>query len=110
MTNEEAYKFGFLLRCAEEGLSPDQINERVKQAALQKSAYPGENFVKSLLSLGKLGLFAGPPVAGVVGGYALAKSRNDEIDPAEAKKRELIAEYRRALDQFNRSQHVQELA
>lgn len=128
MTNEEAYKFGFLMRCAEEGLSQDQITERIKQASLNKTAGIGSEILGgvkafggkgvdlagrlfgSLLSLGKIGLIAGPPVAGMAGGYVLGKARSDDFDPEEAKQQELIAEYQRALDQFNRSQRVQELA
>jgi hypothetical protein len=121
MKNEEAYKIGFLLRCAEEGLAPDQITDRVKQASLNKRAFPGEKLLAGGLgaagkvlgnafSLAKLGLIAGPPIAGAAGGMALAKARQDDFDPEEAKKRELIAEYQRALDQFKRSQRVQELA
>lgn len=123
MTNEEAYKIGFLLRCAEEGLQPDQINQRIKQAALQKTAQGkllswlggGANKVLggllgAIMSTGKYGLIAGPPLAGAAGGYMLAKGRDDDFDPEEAKKRELIEEYHRALDQFNRSRRVQKLA
>ena len=33
LTNREAFKFGFLLRCADENLSQEETQERIKAAA-----------------------------------------------------------------------------
>jgi hypothetical protein len=44
---------------------------------------------------------------GVAGGYGLAQMQDDTYDPAEAKKREEIAEYQRAIDRMKRLQHRQ---
>lgn len=121
MTNEEAFKIGFLMRCAEEGLVPESVAARIKQASLHKDANVltswvtgagtagagiAKRFVGSLLNLGKLGLIAAPPLAGVAGGYTLAKATQDDFDTDEARKRELIAEYQQALDQLTRTSRI----
>lgn len=42
MTDLDAFKFGFLLRCADEGLSPEETRERVKLAGLVTKQAAGE--------------------------------------------------------------------
>ena len=32
LDERQAFKFGFLLRCADEGLSPEELDDRIKQA------------------------------------------------------------------------------
>jgi hypothetical protein len=101
MTDREAFKFGFLLRCADEHLSPEQIRERVKLAygpALGAAATAGK------LGLGALGL--GIPLAALGGagvGYVGAKITDPPVDPDEAKKQELIAAYRQQADRARRT-------
>jgi hypothetical protein len=34
LTREEAFKIGFLLRCADEGLTPEETAQRIKQASM----------------------------------------------------------------------------
>lgn len=124
MTDREAFRLGFYLRCAEEGLSPLEA-ERV---AMEKAA------IWPLLAAGALGTAAAVPAmaptigmgAGALGGLALAAppalgyaagamgakamdgslfSSYDSEDPVieSAKKRELADEYRRLTDRIKRT-------
>ena len=95
MTRKEAFKFAFLYRCAEEGLTVAQAYERA-QRGLEKRA-----FLREALStlgtgakmLGGLGLAAGvgiPAVAGAGVGLGLANAQEHEVDPEEIRQQELI--------------------
>ena len=118
MTNNEAFKFGFLMQCAEEGLSQEETHERMaKAAALLKTADPVTAIIKELYGLGKGGLkemskfvlpavgiaAAAPPAVGALGGLTLARMRDSAYDEDEAKTDEEIAEYAKAIDQLRRS-------
>lgn len=119
MTPHDAFKLGFLLRCAEEGCTPDEIRGRVKTATLLKqSAGPaitagtgiGAKMLAKFKGLGKaLPLWAGftqlpyyatslglaaSAATGAGAGYGLAKLQNQDVDPEEAKRQELIAAYK----------------
>lgn len=119
MTPQEAFKVGFLLRCAEEGLDPEQTLARVEQVreklaegglasfltkpynmALDVVGRVGENVGHKAVNLATLGLLAAPFAIGGGLGYGAAKltSLNDS-DAGEAKQRELIHEYRRLAQQ-----------
>ena len=110
MNSHEAFKIGFLCRCADEGLTPEQTAVRIKQAAtLPKQA----GWLKDIFSpaawtarrLGQLAI-AGPPALVVLGGYALSKAKEDTFDVDEAKRDEELTEYQRAIDQLARSQRL----
>lgn len=108
MNVADAWKVGFLTRCSEEGLAEPQLCERIEKLAgfldLLK-ALPGT--AKGLLSgAGQatgMGLRAVPWLAGgaLAGGGALgyltAKATSDPETPDEARKQELLAEYRRMI-------------
>jgi hypothetical protein len=90
MTPREGFKFGFLLRCAEEGLTAAEAQERAARA--EKRAGVGG----TLWDLGTKGLVLGAAgVAGLggLGGYGLAKMQEGEVDPAEIQRQELIDAY-----------------
>lgn len=109
MTPREAFKFGFLYRCAEEGLSPAQAGARVARG-LEKSA-AGEDAVASLASkvLPRMGQLTGEAgkgllgllpiiwgisgVGGALAGHTAAKMTGSELDPDEVKRREQIEAY-----------------
>lgn len=109
MTDKEAFKIGFLLKCAEEGLTEEQVERRI----LEKSAWslpPIGDWVDRAASGAKWvadkafwPAVVAPPLVGIAGAYALSKAQDDTHDVEEAKKREEIAAYRRAVDQLNRS-------
>jgi len=101
MNSKEAFKIGFLHKCAEDGLTPDETLERVRHATLLvKSAGWGMPTMAALTLLG-----ATPFLVGTTGGYALQQMReNTGLDAKDMKKREVIAEYRRAVDRMRRLQ------
>lgn len=122
MTPEDAYKVGFLLRCADEGLTQDEILVRVRQArgiskeALWPSvaAATGSGVanmggramaaVPSLLQAGTV-LGLGLPLAGgAAAGYTLAKAtNNNKNDVEEAKQDEIEGEYYRLAQEARRN-------
>ena len=127
MTDKEAFKIGFLMKCAEEGLTPSQVEERIthrvemikkaESVAMVKKADSnspglvgtGWDVLKTMLGHAWPLAVAAPWVAGGVGGYALSKAQDDVYDVDEAKKREEIAEYYRAIDQLNRASRTKRL-
>lgn len=93
MTPREAFKLGFLQKCAADGLSNDQTIERIQHAkAMTKNAsitdWPGYAITAAL---------AAPPLLGVLGGATLSDATTHNYDAKEAKKREELAEYKRAV-------------
>jgi len=91
LTARQAFQFGFLLKCAEDGLSPAQIEERL-DAALEKQAF-GETIGKAVdlaAGMGGLGLAAGG-LGGAGLGYMLGSATEPTVDADEIKKRELIS-------------------
>jgi hypothetical protein len=111
MTPREGFKYGFLLRCAEEGLTADEAEARAARG-LEKQAGGLDTMLSDAYS-GLKGLFTGvpgfiathaPTVAGIgalgaagVGagaGYGLAKMQEGDVDPKEVQREELIAAYR----------------
>ncbi len=109
MNSKEAFKIGFLMQCAAENLSKKETDERIKTAAcMTKMAYLG----KLLSALGwaaRKSFWATaivPPVAGLAGGYMLSKARSSEFNTDEAKRREVLAEYYRAIDRLKRSRQL----
>jgi len=110
MNVKEAFKLGFLSRCADEGLTPDETRARIRDAhAYIKQANPfGDAYdafkgvvgsgLSTAAGIAKPLAIAGPPLAGAGVGYALAKANEEEVDPEEAKKQELLAEYQRVID------------
>jgi hypothetical protein len=116
MTPREGFKYGFLLRCAEEGLTAEEAEKRAARG-LEKQAedsllgkalgtvggdvYSGVKGVATgipgwvrdygpwALGLGALGV-AG---AGGLTGHLLAKTQEGDIDPEEVQRQELIQAY-----------------
>ena len=107
MTKQEAFKIGFLMKCAEDGLTPSQVERRIlKSSALVKKADPpgilGQLRNKLTGTLWTLGLL-GPPAIGAGIGYSMSKAKDDMYSIEESKKREELAEYYRAIDHLKRS-------
>jgi hypothetical protein len=85
-----AYKLGFLTRCAEEGLSAQEVNSRIEKTA--------EGILSRLTSLPGAALIGAVPV-GFGAGYLLSDITAPPADtPEDIKYRELMAAYRRATD------------
>ena len=107
MTPAEAFKIGFLRECARDGCSPEQVQARVKtaDAMIKAGSITGTlgDMLKQIFTAGKYTAAVGPPVAGALGGWALARAKNDDFDPEEAKRREELAEYYRATDMLRQN-------
>jgi hypothetical protein len=112
MTEIDGYKVGFLTRCAQEGLTDEQILARVEQ--MEKRAGP----IADLFSLpGKLWDWGTWPymasagagtLAGAGAGYGLAKLLGPTVDPKEMQNQELIAAYNSFADQAEQRAKMRE--
>lgn len=104
MDDRELFRFGFLLKCAEDGLDAAGIRERASQIRRLKRAGLGgvvSGLFSPMLQLGGLQATIGAGL-GVAGGYGLAKLTEEDVDPEMAKKYELIAAYRQQADRARR--------
>jgi len=103
MTPREAFKLGFLQKCASDGLSQDETLERIRNAKfmagdeeLHKRAGWLATALKTIGTPVAGGLLAGGAL-GIGGGALLANATATDYDSDEAKKREELAEYQHAL-------------
>lgn len=96
LATKDAFKLGFLTRCADECLSAEDTAERIHRgAALQKQAGLGDA-ASAIWGLGGTGLLAGAGLSagiGGAGGLLAAKMTEKDVDADEYKKRELIQQY-----------------
>jgi len=104
LTPREAFKIGFMMRCAEDGLGPAEVQDRIQKiaAALEKQAVleplSGKTVSSSLGGLdglARLGLGTAVTVPiglGLLGGYLLNRAREAEVDEEDVRTRELIDE------------------
>lgn len=131
LSSRDAFKVGFLHRCVEAGLGPDQIERVVKQAEDKMAAAPGwwspvisggSRLLGGATRLGQAGLGAAsnlasewalpaaliaPPALGALAGWGLARGSDiDDIDIDEIKDNELLGEYRRQLTDLERKELV----
>ena len=123
MTTRQEFRRGFLRKCAEAGLTADQIADLANDAADRlsgtKTAFDmsmlWNNPITSGLTsaAGALGSAAlpvalvGPPVLGGLAGYGLAKATDmDDTSVAEVQKQETIDELRRARELLARKRPI----
>lgn len=97
VTEKEAFRLGFLHRCAEEALTGDALNGRIKAA---------EDFAKSgfdMNSLSNVGSWAGniayaplllATAGGGLAGHLAGKLTEPDVDEEDLKARELAAAYK----------------
>jgi hypothetical protein len=110
MTPREGFRFGFLYRCAEEGLDAAAALQRAELGMQKRAiweelkAIPGAalGVAKNLGGLAVLGGVAIPVAAGVGAGLTAAKARERDIDPEEVRRQELIEAYRFHAEQARR--------
>ena len=109
LTAKEQFRLGFLTRCAEEGLTPAEVKQRVKAAwptppwreAGEAAKSLAGLYLKAPFLIGGLGLSAAT-LGGAGLGYGAAKLSEENTDPDEAKQQELIAAYRRHSERARR--------
>ena len=119
MNPKEAFKVGFLHKCAEDGLTPAQTFKRARTATtMMKTSGALSEILRGLFGAGgsaasgawRVGAplaLLGPPAAGALGGYGLSQLGEETFDAEEAKKRELVSAYERASQQLERSKQKQ---
>jgi hypothetical protein len=94
VTEKEAFRLGFLSRCAEEGLTGEALQERIKQSGLAADA----------LNSGGALMFGVPAAAGMIaGGLAgtgLAKFTEPNISEEDVKAQELAQTYKVYADRL----------
>ena len=117
MDDRQAFKIGFLRKCADAGLSIEETHEAVKEATtLVKTAdikdllmKPYQAGIDVLADAGKTGVNFGmgaaalaPIVAGGGIGYGLSRLGDvDDTDVSAVKQQELIDEYHRQIELLN---------
>ena len=93
-----AFKVGFLLKCAEDGLDPDGA-EALAKAALFDGAWDA---AKTLGSAGLAGALLAPPVVGAAGGVLLSRATDvDDTDVDDVRRDELVQELLRQSEHLN---------
>jgi hypothetical protein len=96
MTSIQAFKFGFLLKCAEFGMTPDETNTLVKQALVGWLGGKAIEASPHLLGLLGTGMIAAPLIGGAGLGYAAGKLKQDDSATIQTtKNEELESEYNR---------------
>jgi len=116
LTNRQAFKFGFLLRCADEGLSREETEQRIN-LGIQKLAGILGDAVNTGTDLAKFVALKAPFVGlgavtgiGGLGGLLAAKATEGDVDADDYKKQELISRYtmlaQQAKDRARRQPHL----
>ncbi len=102
LSERDAFKAGFLLRCAEEGFPPAQAivaADRLVKQSFQAVSDMASAVAKPVASMGVNTLAAlalGIPVGvGAAGGYIAHKATEKPIDENDVKQTEMTDEYRR---------------
>ncbi len=104
MNAQEAYKIGYMMRCAGRGMQPTQIQDHLhKQASVVGTAIGKTVDVgKWLGTKGLLAALLGPPVAGMAGGYALSQFEHPDYGVEEVRHEEQMRAYRDAISELAR--------
>lgn len=104
LTAKEAFKVGFLSRCADMGLNDEETHELVKKAldlGIGSALGALGTLAEKPLSFGLTAAMIAPPAIGAGMGYGLSQLTDaDDTDVDELRKSELIDEYRRLADQI----------
>jgi hypothetical protein len=114
LSNEQIFKVGFLMKCAEQGLTIEETHTRIKVALAHiKQAFLGPigaaaSALTPLAAAGAIGL---PILAGGTTGYLAAKATGADgksmVD--EAKKDEIAAEYKRLAEEAKRRTKIKQI-
>ena len=133
MTPREAFKFGFLQHCVQQGFSLPQIEKIAETLVSSREKQANGEGEQNLLSqvtgylpswgtlkdvgkliggagvLGTAGLIAAPPILGSVGGYLTAKMTDIDQDTVDdVKRQELIDELDRQTMLLNQQRRLVE--
>lgn len=99
MTPKEAFRFGFLARCAEEGLSSAQTQQLIKQASALGD-----------IAQFALPLAAIPPTIGAAAAFLKnrALDTEDQGFTGDVQRQELAETYRRMAEQLQRQSQMRD--
>jgi hypothetical protein len=101
MDARTAFKLGFLTKCAEDGISAEEVAERIEKSAITLT----DAFTSTASTLGKVpaALLMGALPVGFGAGYIYSDATAPHVETAEdIKQNELMASYQRAIDRANR--------
>ena len=122
LSARDAFKVGFLARCAADGLSSAQITERVKLAfdlpglstlntVIGKTMDAGQGLGNFAVGWGAPAAALAPVAVGGMAGYGLAKATDiDDTDVADIKDQEVLNEYRRQTQHLLRQRAARDYA
>ena len=115
MQPREAFRIGFLARCVEEGLSPEDTRRLAKSAAplfTKEAVVTLRGLVEAAKGVGYPTLAAAataPPAIGGLTAYLNNSAQDvDATDIDEIKQRELAQIYRRMSEQLRRKQQLRQ--
>jgi uncharacterized protein YdbL (DUF1318 family) len=126
LSQAQAFKIGFLMKCAEQGLTIEETHERVKEAITKLKMQKNANMItdplkfigsktwdagKVLGSLGLAGAVGLPIVGGAGAGYLAAKAtQSDGTGLVEdAKQDEIVGEYERLAEEARRRARIKQI-
>lgn len=121
MNSKEAFKIGFLQKCAADGLSSEETLHRIQHAKFMLKSggdplwqlpfkLPAKVLAAKVLAAFAPFALLTPPLAGMGAGAMLAKAQDDTHSPEEARTLEEVSEYQRAIDGLKRLQAKQQAA
>lgn len=98
VTEKEAFKLGFLQRCAEERLTGSDLELRIKsaEAFVKSAAIPMPSMADSWQALGNIAYtpLMLATVGGGLAGHVAGKMTEPDVDEEDLKARELAAAYK----------------
>ena len=118
MTTKEAVKAGFLMRCADEGLTPAQAELRARKILdyVEKGASgPLSDTVNAATGLGRFGLglgvlgLAGGTALGFGGGYGLGSMQSDPLGDKELQTEDMANTYARLAAKIRQDTELKKL-
>lgn len=107
MDAKTAFRIGFLSRCAEEQLSPEQVHDRIQ--TLTKNAGWVDTLANLALVKAPIAGLGAAVTLGGLGGYGLSQLDSEDLSPAEVQAQELATEYRRAVAQIQANRKKKQL-
>jgi hypothetical protein len=115
MHPREAFKIGFLARCVEQGLSPEDTRALAKSASdcFEKAGFSGfKDVLDTAKGIGYPALAAAAAAPIALGGgaayFANKATDTDATDIEEIKQKELVDTYRRMADQLRRQRKMRD--
>ena len=105
MNDSEAYKIGYMMRCASRGMEPTQMHEHLqKQATTGAAIHTIWDAIKYLAPRAGLAAVVAPPIAGMAAGYGLSQLSHPDYDVDQVKHEERLRALQAATSELARAQ------